>query len=407
MNNIFRTIFLLKSLSTGLMLPIMSFMIISRGAGTEFLPLIVGTYSLTAILFEFPSGVFSDLFGRKKTFLISCYLMLLTLFLLIMETSDVSVLFLAFAIQGTGRAFSSGSLDALVMEKSLLSGGDASAAKTSGELGFLESLGIAVGSIFAGFLGSIGNTCSANLFVMALLYLLITLLTIVGVKDSHMGTSKEPFLLFSEAKKFRRQMAGSLRFSMQSAPVRILLIQVFFTGIVLFSLETYWQPGLLRLMADRKLWVFGFVSFSGFCLTALASFLTPKLLLHIFPDSRRPWWYFLFAVRLLFAAGAFLLGRILHPAFFILAYFLIYFFHGGGSTVENTLLSQNTPREMLAGIMSLFSLIFQLGALAASAFTGAFLSNADLSVIWLLLSGLAILCYIALFFKARFLHSLH
>ena len=71
MNNIFRTIFLLKSLSTGLMLPIMSLMIISRGAGTEFLPLIVGTYSLTAILFEFPSGVFSDLFGRKKTFLIS------------------------------------------------------------------------------------------------------------------------------------------------------------------------------------------------------------------------------------------------------------------------------------------------------------------------------------------------
>lgn len=111
MNNIFRTIFLLKSLSTGLMLPIMSLMIISRGAGTELLPLVIGVYSLTVILFEFPSGVFSDIFGRKKTFLISCSLMLLSLFLLIVETSNVSILFLAFAIQGTGRAFSSGSLD--------------------------------------------------------------------------------------------------------------------------------------------------------------------------------------------------------------------------------------------------------------------------------------------------------
>ena len=82
MNNIFRTIFLLKSLSTGLMLPIMSLMIISRGAGTELLPLVIGVYSLTVILFEFPSGVFSDIFGRKKTFLISCSLMLLSLFLL-------------------------------------------------------------------------------------------------------------------------------------------------------------------------------------------------------------------------------------------------------------------------------------------------------------------------------------
>lgn len=180
MNNIFRTIFLLKSFSTGLMLPIMSLMIISRGAGTELLPLVIGVYSLTVILFEFPSGVFSDIFGRKKTFLISCSLMLLSLFLLIVETSNVSILFLAFAIQGTGRAFSSGSLDALVLEKSLLSGGDASTAKTSGELGFIESLGIAVGSIFAGFLGNIGTTCSANLFVMALLYVLITLLTVIG-----------------------------------------------------------------------------------------------------------------------------------------------------------------------------------------------------------------------------------
>lgn len=201
-------------------------------------------------------------------------------------------------------------------------------------------------------------------------------------------------------------MAGSLRFSVQSAPVRILLIQVFFTGTVLFSLETYWQPGLLRLMADRKLWIFGIVSFLGFCFTALASYLTPKLLLHISPNRKRPWWNFLFVIRLLFAAGTFLLGSILHPSFFVLAYLLIYFFHGGGSTVENTLLSQNTPREMLAGIMSLFSLIFQLGVLAASAFTGAFLSNADLPIIWLLLSGLTIFCYIALFLKAGFIHSL-
>lgn len=85
MNNIFRTIFLLKSFSTGLMLPIMSLMIISRGAGTELLPLVIGVYSLTVILFEFPSGVFSDIFGRKKTFLISCSLMLLSLFLLIVK----------------------------------------------------------------------------------------------------------------------------------------------------------------------------------------------------------------------------------------------------------------------------------------------------------------------------------
>ena len=50
--------------------------------------------------------------------------------------------------------------------------------------------------------------------------------------------------------------------------------------------------------------------------------------------------------------------------------------------MENTLLSKTTPGEMLASVMSLFSLIFQMGALAASGITSTLLAKADLAVIW-------------------------
>lgn len=379
MNGTFRSIFLLKSISNGLLLPVMSLMIVARGASLSLLPLVVGTYSVMVILLEFPSGVFCDLFGRKKTFLLSVSLMLLAFCVLLAGDSHVNVLFLAFAIQGAGRAFSSGSLDALVMERSLKKGGDVAAAKTSGELGLLESVGIALGSIAAGFLGEIGDTYSANIAAIALCYFLILLLTVFGVSEERNRKSQEKRPGFQE---FGKQMTESLSFARSCPEVRFLMSLGFFTGIALLAVETYWQPGLLRLLDHKVIWLFGFVSFLGFGFTALSSHLAPKLMERLNSKGKHSWWYCLLGTKMLFYTGTILLGSLIHPVFFICGYFFIYFVHGGGSIMENTLLSKTTPGEMLASVMSLFSLIFQMGALAASGITSTLLAKADLAVIW-------------------------
>lgn len=59
--------------------------------------------------------------------------------------------------------------------------------------------------------------------------------------------------------------------------------------------------------------------------------------------------------------------------------------------MENTLLTKSTPKEMLASVMSLFSLIFQSGALAASGLTSIILAKADLPVVWWSLGGLGLI----------------
>ena len=99
MNFTLRSIFLLKSIATGILMPVMSLMIMARGASLSVLPFVIGTYSLVVILLEFPSGVFCDLFGRKKTFVFSVSLMLFSFCFLLAGGSHVWVLFIAFAIQ--------------------------------------------------------------------------------------------------------------------------------------------------------------------------------------------------------------------------------------------------------------------------------------------------------------------
>lgn len=368
-------------------MPVMSLMILSRGVNISNLALIVGIYSLTVVVLEFPSGVFCDLVGRKRTFLISCVLMLLSLLVILFYGKGTLLLSAAFLIQGAGRAFSSGSLDALVIERSIKEGEDTAVAKISGELGFLECAGIAVGSLIGGVLGGIGSRYNVNLVVMAGIYLLIILLVLTSVKESSNRNH-------SPVADFRNQMQRSLNFSWKCVPVRILMVLVFFTGMVLFSVETYWQPGLLHLMKSEKIWLMGFVSFLGFGFTALSSQLGAKLLQRFSKKSDSLWWYSLFLAKILFGTVAATFGLWLHPALFVCNYSLFYFIHSGGSVIENALLSKHTTNEMRASIMSLFSLFFQFGGLTASVLSGSLLANTALPGIWLTFGISMVICAI-------------
>lgn len=246
MNKIFRSIFLLKSFSTGLLMPVMSLMIIARGVPLARLAIVVGVYSLTVVVLEFPSGVFCDLVGRKKCFLLSCVLMLISLAVILAGGEGMAVMAAAFVIQGTGRAFASGSLDALVIERSKTLGGDEAVAKTSGELGVLESVGIALGSVAGGILGGLGHAYGANLMTMTVVYIIIAALVLTGVEEK--GRTKtetadrEVSGIRRQIKAFGQQMKGSLSFSWKSLSVRMLMILIFLPELRCFLWKLTGSP---------------------------------------------------------------------------------------------------------------------------------------------------------------------
>jgi len=151
MRKIEATILFLNFFSTGLIVPVLSLMLLNKGCSMSQLALAVGAYSLTAVILELPTGIFSDRYGRKISFLLSLMFGCASVTLLLLFRGFVTPL-LAMALSGAARALGSGSMDALLIDRSLVENGPEKLATITTQLSLLETVGIAAGSIIGGIL---------------------------------------------------------------------------------------------------------------------------------------------------------------------------------------------------------------------------------------------------------------
>ena len=356
-------IVLIKNLSTGILASVLSLALLQHGASIQTISLLLGLYSFTVIVAEFPSGVFADLYGRKTSFLLSTVLCFLSYCVFLLSRS-VGMLCLALALNGLGRAFASGSIDALAIDQAGEYG--RSLAWVTSRLSILESAGLAVGALLGGFLSGIGSRYLGNIGVNAAIHVLLFLLTAVFVHEA--PRSKPKTVLSGNLRAFREQAGGSLAFLRERGTIRVLAVFALLTGFALSAVETYWQPALLAM--QPVYWIFGAVSFSGFAFVMLGSWLAERLLRRFAAHGV----LLLLTLKSLFGISLLLLFFPKGQLSFIAVYLLIYAFVGSGSVTENTLLNHLVPASHRAGVLSLASLLLQLGGLVA-ALCGYFVST--------------------------------
>lgn len=376
-------IIFLKNMATGILAPVLTLTLLQHGADIRTVSLFIGLYSATIIIAEFPSGVFADLYGRKHSFLLSCVLYVVS-YSVLLVSSSVALLAVSIVTNGLGRAFSSGSIDALVIDQS----GDhgKSLEWVTSRLAILESAGLAVGALSGGLLAGLGNRYLGNLGVNAILYLILIGLTLCFVQEEKRQHTEA--VARSGFHAFLHQTKTSLQFLMQPGIVRLLAVFALATGFALNALETYWQPALKSMQAPY--WLFGLVSFGGFLFVICGSWLSERLLSR-FGKRAVP---LLLIIKALF--GVFVMVLAFQPSAFpfVAVYFIVYLFIGSGSVAENTLLNQAATASHRAGILSLSSLVLQLGGLIA-ALCGYFISTySRFQNIWLLAGLLLLVCVV-------------
>ena len=132
-----------KTLLPAFSAPVLALALLAHGATLQNLSLFIGAYSFTVIAVEFPSGLFADLYGRKTAFVISTLLYLCCYGLLLCSHSG-AMLLAAMIFNGLGRAFSSGSIDALAIDEAA---DDDALVKVTARLSMLESAGLSVGAL--------------------------------------------------------------------------------------------------------------------------------------------------------------------------------------------------------------------------------------------------------------------
>lgn len=146
----------------GLTVSVVALALTDRGMDLFQISLLFGVYSLTTMTMELPFGGLADTIGRKPVFLTAVVASLIAL-ALFLSTSNFFVLALSFAFIGFGRALRSGTLDAWFVEtfKEIAPAVDVQPALAKAQ--WANATGLAVGAVLGGILPDLFGAASVSL----------------------------------------------------------------------------------------------------------------------------------------------------------------------------------------------------------------------------------------------------
>ncbi len=354
----------------GVSIPAMALIITSKGFSLQDLSIAMLCFSVSVMVLEVPSGIFCDAQGRRKGYLVGMLFTLIgTLFLF---SRILPLLFVGFAFNGIGRAFSSGSLDALLIDSHLKDNRPLDEVMVAMEI--TSSLALAFGSLCGGFLLAFGEggvyLTDLLLLVRGSLIVLCILLVALLIPNDSSGVGMRKTTFLGQVRQFLAAVKSN----------RFLQVYVLFSlllGGQLFSLESYWQPFLQQLLhSNSQIWVLGVVGGAVFALSILGSLLGKRLM-----RSGKPSIIFLGAILCAFSLEAlFLLVKT--PLQFITVYFCIYLVLGVVSVVGGVLLNQSMASEVRSSVLSVNSFALQGGGMLSNLLAIAFLAFFPVKVFW-------------------------
>lgn len=150
----------LDRFAMGLTVAVVALALTDRGMDLFQISLLFGVYALTTMAMELPFGGLADNIGRKPVFLAAVVASLISL-ALFLSSSDFTVLALSFAFIGFGRALRSGTLDAWFVETFKAAAPNVDVQPALAKAQWANAMGLAVGAVFGGLLpdafGAIGN----------------------------------------------------------------------------------------------------------------------------------------------------------------------------------------------------------------------------------------------------------
>ncbi len=359
----------LNSFSIGMLTPLLTLLLLDKGLSLAAVPLAVGLYSAVVVAFELPSGMAADRWGRKNCFLVSQALLLPGLGLLALGQGMAAVL-AAMAFQGLARAFSSGSLDALVVEEFLLKNGAGALPKCTARISALTSIGLAMGCLAGGGVYALTGRMWTALALKGALVLVLLALSA--------GLEEHPVERGQEEPNPAVQLAAALR---SPGLVRALVLWSAVFAPALFAVEVFYQPRFEQLLNSSAAgWALGTLSAGAFYASAAGAVLAPRLM-------RRPTLGRLLGVSALVGAGLMALSAAGTPVLFVAFYFLFYVVNGSTDYLTSTLMNEAAPPSQRATLLSASSLTLQLGGLAASPLLSAGAAVGTIPQVWLAAGG--------------------
>ena len=369
-----KILFFLNSFSTGILTPVLTLVLCSHGASLSTVPVFLGIFAVTVMVLEVPSGVFADLKGRKNTFLMSHIFIWLSFFTIFMGNSP---LFLAVAnvFLGMGRAFGSGSMEALEIDQYIEKNGESHLPEINSLLAKLDNFGLAAGALLGGYLGYVDSDYSLNLISLLLAEAVLIFMAVFFVKEER-----------TERKKTEQNLLTGFSGMLKSIKVSRILCAVCgmaaVLGFLLAAVETYWQPSIKLYLPENLTWLLGIVNCSAYLGGSIGNTAGMKILSktgNTLSAKKRLY----AAFRILLCLVPVLMAFCRTWYIFAIVYALVYMVSGMAGLVENTLLHEAADSSFRASMMSLYSLLVRGGSIGTSLLCGVLLQSGNLNLVWI------------------------
>jgi hypothetical protein len=238
----------------GIIFPVLSLAIIEKGLDYFQLGILMAVYSGVTVLLELPTGGLADSIGRKRVYLFSLVASLsggVSFYL----AGGFPLMIIAFALMGSGRALSSGSIESLFIDR--IYEHDANA-DIQGTMALVHaaipvSLGLAslIGGLLPDFFEPMSSAAvfrdrySANILAFLLIGIIQAGYTIACIEEK--PRQKGLRGLSSGFRETPRVIADSFRFGLRNPTILLLLAGGFAWGFSISGLEQFWQPRVTEI----------------------------------------------------------------------------------------------------------------------------------------------------------------
>ncbi|WP_299944684.1 MFS transporter [uncultured Ruegeria sp.] len=152
----------LDRFAMGLTVAVVALALTDRGMDLFQISLLFGIYSITTMAMELPFGGLADNIGRKPVFLAAVVASVISL-ALFLSTSDFYVLALSFVFIGFGRALRSGTLDAWFIETFKAAAPNVDVQPALAKAQWANAMGLAVGAVLGGLLPDLLGSAAERL----------------------------------------------------------------------------------------------------------------------------------------------------------------------------------------------------------------------------------------------------
>ncbi len=367
--------------SMGIVIPVMILALLDLGFNIGQVGIAMAVMGTTVLVLELPTGGLSDTLGRKRVYIIAVVFYIAG-YLLILAAGTFIILLAAVILIGTGRALSSGSIDAwFVDEHKRLGGDDRHLQKDLAVAGVVIPMALGAGTLAGGIIPDISGTIRTNIVVLILLYIVQIFLTLVVIKERTDSFSKN---LADGFLNFPHVLGSAMKYGIRQRNVFAILLATAALGIGLSGLEQLWQPHIRNISPGTGTWVLGLLATGYFVSAAVGNALSSRIL-NLAGNRYVP---VLLSFRLLMGVFYILLSFSTRTGSFAPIYFILLFTHGITESPEMTVYNRDIPSDKRSSLLSLNSLFLQAGGAAGAVAAGQIALKASIPAAWVLSGGL-------------------